>query len=838
MGIVYRARDTLLRRTVALKFLPAELIPRPGSQGRLLDEARAASALDHPNICTIYEVGKTAGGQLYIAMACYDGETLKSRLKRGPLPIAEALDIMLQVARGLAKAHERGIVHRDIKPANLMITADGIVKILDFGIAKLPEPNRRGPLLGTPAYMSPEQARGREVDARSDIWSLGLVVLEMLGRRQPPGDERSAIEDQDRMPRAPTALRPEERSEIDRILGRMLAAEPADRYPDAAALLDDLVRLEVEIAGRRAAARSATSRHPLLALACLLMALLAAGGPWLLHGRGTRLPAAPAALRGTFTRLTDLPEGGGREWFPSLSPDGSFFVFARKVGTRSRLFLRRIVAGNALPVLPDSSADDTEPAISPDGRQLAFRSERDGGGIFVTGIPAGQVRRVTDFGFNPAWSPNSQDILCATEEVTNPRIRRHESEIYRVNLATGRRLRLYDGDAVQPSWSPHGSRIAFWGTASGRRIILTIPAGGGTALQITGGQSVDWDPVWSPDGRYLYFTSDRSGIIGIWRVPIDERSGRTLGEAEPLPASSSANMLPSLARDGRHIAYASDDSKSLIERFDFKPDTGTVKGATVAVPLTSHMIFNLDASHDGKWIVYATTEPHEDLFLVHPDGTGQRQLTDDGFKNRQPRWSPDSRTIAFYSNRGGKYDIWSIRDGGRAEKVTTIADRQLYHPVWSPDRTRLACDVGENEALIDLALPLPLRRPCPLPSPGGGLGFSASSWSADGRWLAGALHQADGYQLPGIVLYSLARGSYVRVTQLGGGPCWASDSRRLLYYVGNTIFVLDTRTGRSLQVLTPPPGSDLNDYSLSPDGRTLYAARSTDEGSIWLLTLG
>ncbi len=188
MGVVYRAEDTRLGRRVALKFLPPMLTPNSRAKARFLNEARAASALDHPNICTIYEVGETAEGQLYLAMACYEGETLKRRLERGPLETAEALHIALQVARGLAKAHSQGIVHRDIKPANLMITADGIVKILDFGIAKLPEQTRGGPLLGTPGYMSPEHARGEEVDARTDVWSLGAVLHEMLTGR-PPGCE-------------------------------------------------------------------------------------------------------------------------------------------------------------------------------------------------------------------------------------------------------------------------------------------------------------------------------------------------------------------------------------------------------------------------------------------------------------------------------------------------------------------------------------------------------------------------------------------------------------------------------------------------------------------------
>ena len=180
MGVVYRAEDTLLGRTVALKFLPPMLTPNHQAKARFLNEARAASALDHPNLCTVYEVGETAEGQLFLAMAFYEGETLKQRLERGPLAPAEALRIATQVARGLAKAHDYGIVHRDIKPANLMLTPDGLVKILDFGLARLPDQTLSGPLFGTPGYMSPEQARFGAVDARSDVWSLGAVLREML----------------------------------------------------------------------------------------------------------------------------------------------------------------------------------------------------------------------------------------------------------------------------------------------------------------------------------------------------------------------------------------------------------------------------------------------------------------------------------------------------------------------------------------------------------------------------------------------------------------------------------------------------------------------------------
>jgi eukaryotic-like serine/threonine-protein kinase len=804
MGVVYRAQDTLLGRTVALKFLHPMLTPNPQAKARFLAEAQAASALDHPNICTIYEVGETAEGQLFLAMACYEGETLKERLARGHLPVKEALGIASQVAHGLAKAHHHEIVHGDIKPANLMLTTDGLVKILDFGIARRPDQTLSGPLLGTPGYMSPEQARAGAVDARSDVWSLGVVLREML---------------------------PEVPPEIEGLLSRMLAEEPADRYPDAAALLPGLSALE-----REAAAGPRRSRRRLLILAAVPVVLaLAAGGFWLSRNVRRSGTAGPEPGPATLTRLTDLP---GKQWFPSLSPDSNFFVYAKKSGNRSRLFLQQVGGGTALDLLPNSLEGDSQPAISPDGREIAFRSEREGGGIFVMGLMGESVRRVTDFGFNPAWSPDGRELLCATEGVDNPLVRRHPSQIFRVSLATGQRRQVGRGDAVQPSWSPHGFRIAFWGISpSGQRVIWTVSASGGEAVQVTAGTSVDWNPVWSPDGRYLYFASDRSGITNLWRLPIDERSGRVLGEPEPVPTSGQASLL-SLSRDGRHIVYTSDETRTLLEKSAFDPASATLAGPAMAIAQTAGLIPALDTSRDGRWLVYQSLTPQEDLFAIHPDGTGLRRLTNDEFKDRQPRWSPDGQRIAFYSNRGGKYEIWTLRaDGSELERAAVTPGRQAYHPIWSPDGRGLACDLGENEALIDLTRPVAERQPQLLPSPGRGMGFSASSWSADGRWLAGALHTADGQQVPGIVLCSLADRRYLRLTDRGQSATWLSDSRHLLAWDGDVLFLFDVVSRTSRKVLTTFPGSEYNDLSLSPDDRVLYLARNTEQGDIWMLTL-
>ena len=246
MGVVYEAVDTKLDRTVALKFLPPESTRDPDAKARFIHEAKAASTLDHPNVCTVFEIDETNDGQLFLAMACYEGETLKERIARGPLPIGDALDITRQVSEGLAKAHDSEIVHRDIKPANIFLTSDGLVKILDFGLAKLAGQTlltREGTTLGTAGYLSPEQAAGGATDQRTDLWSLGVVLYEMVTGRLPfQGDHEQAmiysILNLD--PEPATGLRTGVSMELERLINRCFEKDPEARYQTAGDLASDL----------------------------------------------------------------------------------------------------------------------------------------------------------------------------------------------------------------------------------------------------------------------------------------------------------------------------------------------------------------------------------------------------------------------------------------------------------------------------------------------------------------------------------------------------------------------------------------------------------------------
>ncbi|HVT14891.1 MAG TPA: protein kinase [Thermoanaerobaculia bacterium] len=587
-------------------------------------------------------------------------------------------------------------------------------------------------------------------------------------------------------------------------------------------------------------------RPPLWVAAAALLAL-AAGAGYLLWrsgaGRAAAAAGAGAPVRATFAQLTDLP---GSETFPSLSPDGNYFAYCKTAGGRSHIYLQRAGGGNSIDLSRDSPASDTQPAFSSDGQQIAFRSERDGGGIFLMGATGESVRRLTDFNcYNPAWSPDATEVLCATEGVADPAVRTSDSRIWRIDVATGARRLVLEADAVQPSWSPHGRRIAYWGLpgtsgGAGHRVLWTIPAdrtspvGSREAVPLVDDQYLNWSPIWAPDGKYVYFASDRSGAMNLWRVAIDEATGKPLGGPEPLSAPSPWSGLLSISRDGRRIAYATRDGKSNIERVAFDPTAGRVMGPLQPVTQGSRFVRFCDASPDGRWIAFNSTFPQEDLFIVHPDGSGLRQLTNDRYKDRGPVWSPDGSRIAFYSNRSGRYELWIIRPDGSGLEQITSADGPgpTFNPIWSPDGRKLACFLNlRGTALVDLARHPAGRVSTELPPASGtNEGFNATSWSPDGRWLAGSI---DG----DVVVYSFQSGRYSRLTGHGSFPHWLHDSSRLLYLDEGKLFLLDARTREVQPVLEPPASSAFYWLSIGPADRFLSLVRGSDEGHVWMLTL-
>jgi Tol biopolymer transport system component len=611
----------------------------------------------------------------------------------------------------------------------------------------------------------------------------------------------------------------------------MLAKPPAERLATAAEVAAELSAIQKSLA---AAAEPVPRRAPgrrawLATAAALLLALILAAVALLLR-------PGPAPAEPVFARVTD---DEGREVYPSLSPDGLSFAYTKTLGGQRDILIERFDDGAPVNVTEGSDADDSQPAISPDGRWIAFRSERDGGGIYIVAAGGGAARRISDLGHNPAWSPDGRELAVATEGVLDPAVRRDVSEILRIDVATGRRSTIVaEVDGVQPSWSPNGLRIAYWGVppGSGRRILWTVAADGGTPVEVLDDGFLNWNPVWSPDGGWLYFGSDRSGSLNLWRLPIDERTGEVRGEAEPVTTPSTASGFWSFSRDGSRILYAADDSKSNVERFPFDPAALRVTGREEAVTRGSYRVRSFALSPDGRRIAFSAMLPREELFVAGIDGSGLKQLTDDGFKDRSPFWSPDGRRLLFYSNRGGGYEAWIVSaDGGEPERVLPPGQGPVTVPVWSPDGARIACTHEGQAAMIDLTLPLAARQAVRLPEAAGEI-FYPLSWSPDGRALAGNIARLDGSNAEGIGLHLPGSRTYLRWTSRGFSPIWLHDGRRLLYLEAGKVMAFDSVTNETRDVLAPPPYSTYELVTTSSDDRSLFAIRAVDDGDIWLLT--
>jgi Tol biopolymer transport system component len=498
---------------------------------------------------------------------------------------------------------------------------------------------------------------------------------------------------------------------------------------------------------------------------------------------------------------------------------------------------------NPVNLTKDSPAGDSQPAFSPDGERIAFRSGRNGGGIFVMGATGESVRRLTDFGYNPAWSPDGKEIVFGAASAENPAGRfAFNSQLWVVNASSGEKRQLTNPDSVpdaaQPNWSPQGHRIAYWAVQGGQRDIWTVAADGTHPVAVTQDAALDWSPVWSPEGNYLYFASDRGGSMNLWRVRVDERSGGVLGRPAPVTTPSPYSGPISISRDGKRIAYVHRVSTTNIQVAGFDP----VKAAIVAPPRWvtqgSRRASHPQLSADGEWLVYWDAGKQEDLFVIKTDGTGLQQLTNDVYKDRYPRWSPDGRRIAFHSNRGGKMDIWLINpDGSALERLTYEQAPAVYFPVWSPDGKRLAYTIPDASSFVmEVAKPWKEQSPKPVVVPPElGAQFNVWSWSPDGRKLAGTLRKADA-TVVGLGIYSLESGKLERLTSFGIDPMWLSDSRRLLFKDQGTLYVIDSQTGKPHEILSVAPHG-ISAPALSKDERLIYFSVAVTEADIWLATL-
>jgi eukaryotic-like serine/threonine-protein kinase len=867
MGEVYRARDTNLKRAVAIKVLPDALASDAERLVRFQREAEVLASLNHPNIAIIHGVEKGdaaagSGGQSAIralVMEFVDGPTLAERIAHGPIALDETLPIARQVAGALEAAHERGIIHRDLKPANIKIIPTGVVKLLDFGIAKtsetptrdlsqLPtmtiEGTREGVILGTTAYMSPEQVRGRPVDTRTDIWAFGCVLYEMITARTPFGGETisdtmaAILEREPRWQALPSGTP----ANIRRLLEKCLEKDATKRLRDIG---DARIEIDDALSGRLPPARPALSSSRSVRWAAGIAGLMVVAVALFSAARLMRSSSSVPGQDGVRMTFSQLTSESGVEWFPSLSPDGKWVVYAGEAISSRDIYLQSVSGKKPINLTADSTDDDDQPAFSPDGEQIAFRSSREGGGIFVMGRTGESVRRVTRAGFKPSWSPDGLALVYATQNIElNPQNTQGTSELWTIDLSSSAPRRLNTGDAAMASWSPHGHRIAYMKRLGDtrQRDIWTTSATTDESSPVTTDGANDWSPVWSPDGRFVYFASDRGGSMNLWRIAIDERTGKTIGgpEAVTTPAPFVAHLT--MSGDGSRIAYSSVQLTRNIQKLVLDPATGTPTAEPTWITTGSRLWANPDPSPDGKWVAFYSSQPEENIYVSRAEGGNLRQVTSDpAVIDRVPRWSPDGAWIAYFSNRrNAHYQLWKIRPDGSDLQQLTDASDDVRYPVWAPDGSRMAVTVigttpeAGQVYIFDPRRPWKEQTPQLLPTlQTPRTLFLVNSWSRDGERLVG---QA-GTVSQGIVMYSHRSGAFDRLTDFGEYPVWLPDNQHVMFVSGGKdFFVIDIGT-RAVRKVFSSKRDVIGPLQISSDARAAYFSRRVTEADIWLVTL-
>jgi eukaryotic-like serine/threonine-protein kinase len=714
MGEVYRARDTALRREVALKVLPPLFAADPDRRARFAREAQLLATLNHPNIAAIYGLEKS-GDASALVLELVEGPTLAERIATGPLRFDDALHIATQVADALEAAHEKGIVHRDLKPANIKLRPDGTVKVLDFGLAKALRdevsadvsasptltamPSRLGVIVGTAAYMSPEQAKGRPIDKRADVWAFGCVLFEMLTARRAFDGEDVADAVVAVMSKEPdwSLLPPTTPPRLIELLKRCLRKNSRERLRD----IGD-VRIQLEdaslptavtagVAGTGVQPARGLGRGLTIAVAIVAGAIL--GGVIAASVAVWRAPAAPS--RAEIVNLVPLTAALGVESEASWSPDERAIAYESNQWGNWEVWVLRL--GTAQPVnrTLDMRADDRFPRWSPDGGELVFWSNREGAGAYFRVSPLGGTpRRVPGSGPVPAtpaaWAPDGSEIAC-------PKFENGEWKIDLISLATGasRQLPLAGSASTRYhlSWSPDGKWLVYiiagGGTPSTSEMRL-LRLSDGHSLTVTNGRTADWSPSWSPDARLLYFVSNRGGTMDLWRL----RVGDAGPDGSPQRITTGLQMrYAAVSPRGTKVVYSKGQpiAVSNIWRVPLRLDRPSTFADAQQLTFDEAYIEFIDVSPGGQTVVFSSNRTGTDHLWIMPAAGGEPlQLTSAEAPDWAPRWSHDGKQIVFYSMRSGNRDIWVVpADGGAARKVTSSPESD-YQPVWSADDSEIA----------------------------------------------------------------------------------------------------------------------------------------------------
>jgi len=861
MGEVYKAFDTKLQRDVALKLLTASFVRDADRVQRFEIEALATSALNHPNITTIYEIDQADGHQ-FISLEYIAGSSLRQLLRGGKLDVRQVIDLAIQIADGLHAAHEAGIVHRDLKPENIMVRHDGIAKILDFGLAKLRSSEvgrgssqdetvlqspgtdaltRPGMVLGTVAYMSPEQARGQDVDRRSDIFSFGSILYEMLSGR-PPFQADSGVEVMHAIIRdSPPPVHELSASvpvELQRIVRKAMAKHPDERYQTARDIAIDLRALGLELQSGGVSAVHEPARARGASRRTRRIAGLAAGAVVLataafLATRGGREPAGVAAMR--ITKITS----SGQASSPVLSPNGQFLAHETLIEGRDAIQVRQLATGSEVEVVgPQAGIGLTALAFTPDGNWLLYSIRRQGETLrtlwqisALGGTPREVLRDLTG---SISFSPDGKRLLFA--RVAGPGQSRFvsaqlesPSEVEEVLACPPEALVI-----ANPVWSPKGDAIAYVQTDKKDVLRPKLMIKAGDAPRALAG--VQWMQIggltWVPDGSGLYITGSRSWIERprVWFVDA------STGAARPVTQDLDSYSGITVRADGKALASVRSTVQTQLYRVPVDGSPAENAGRAQQITRGTSMAGSPVVSPDGTKIAYVSdTSGHMDLWTMDAAGSNPRQLTFGPAQDFAPAWSPNGKQVAFASEAEGVLQTWVVDADGQNARQLTHQGATNHAPSWSPDGSTIAYISIQGDSSFLCRIPAAGGEPVRL-SREFEVMFT-TQWSPDGRWIATWLDPGKPSAQHDMACFPLGGGEVRRFTFTPRDQFtmlslrWTPDSAALAYVMSehdaHSIESLNLSTQEKKPVVTFSGDEYIFAQSWSPDGRSIVVQRGS-----------